>query len=135
MRHSLHLRGLGPALKEFVDQEEIPALMDMTNEREVLANMFYNQLAQLLKGTARKIAMQCEAGNGFEYGGNFFYVTRNESKADIKQCCVHCYIHPPGQVALKWTLKENLSSGKLQSRSTSYNRRRISMKIISSQRL
>ena len=62
----LHNLGLGPALKELNNRTDAPNLLEMMGAREEMANVLYNQLAQLLRGTAKKIAMRCEAGNGFE---------------------------------------------------------------------
>ena len=59
--------GLGSKLRELSNyQKKVPSLVEMTSEERELANMFYTHLAQMLKGTARKIATQCEIGNGIE---------------------------------------------------------------------
>ena len=90
----LHNLGLGPALKELNNRTSAPQILEMVNGREELANVLYNQLAQLLKGTAKKIAMQCEAGNGFE----IWYKLLQRYERPIKgryQTMLCSLLHPP----------------------------------------
>ena len=85
-RSYVYMLGASELLEQLEREDTAPVRSDMMPEVRRQGEMMYHVLVQLLKGKARRVAMKCERGNGFDSGGICVAPTRAWSLDGIKLC-------------------------------------------------